>query len=677
MSSQPASPMAVAQDRARAWIVSGCLHLALVLVTGFLFSTQFLGAYPLGDSELLAPGRLRAVHTSALVFGFLASFLLGLWEHVAPRLLGRPVFSQKLGWAAFAGWQALVVAGYLAILSGGMQALEGGELPAAVGLGLVVALGAIATNFLQPVLASGAGALHPGLAYLGAALVWSVLNLAVGNLAPRLGVAGAAIASLYGNGVVSLLVIPLGLGLVHALFPEALGRSLWSRRLSLLGFFGLALVAPFQGASHYLWSPVPAGVQHASVVATVATQLAIAAIAWNLLATARGLGGEVWRSIPLRFVATGLIAAVVGCVQTATSVQPSAQAVVQFTDWYVAQRQLVLFGAAGFWCLGLSLLVWPKLVGASQLHSPGLAKAHWWLSLAGTALLWVDMSVAGLVEGFHWASLDLFSEGVRTAVPFWAVRSLAGALVSLGQVLYFVNLFATWREASAATPAPAPAPSPETASVPAPTAPAPAAGGLLERAPTVLVVAAASYAVALGTLGIQPFSSTGALKGNVVTPAAVPVDFAKYYKTPAEYKAALLAGRDAYIAENCWNCHTQFVRPVANESLRYGAVATLEESQNDLCFPQLLGTRRVGPDLSREHGKHSNDWHFAHLYDPRLVTPASVMPRFPWFFEKPAAAGEAPRPNARGVAVVAYLQWLGTESERLAHDGNTEKELMR
>jgi cbb3-type cytochrome c oxidase subunit II len=157
------------------------------------------------------------------------------------------------------------------------------------------------------------------------------------------------------------------------------------------------------------------------------------------------------------------------------------------------------------------------------------------------------------------------------------------------------------------------------------------------------------------------------MKVNKVEPAAVPTEFRGYYKTPEDYRKALFQGRDIYVAENCWNCHTQFVRPVGNETTRYGSVATMEEYQNDLNLPQLFGTRRVGPDLSREHGKHSNDWHFAHFFNPRLVVPESVMPGYPWLFE-PAREGQAVRPNERGVALTAYVQWLGTLAEEIERE---------
>jgi len=100
------------------------------------------------------------------------------------------------------------------------------------------------------------------------------------------------------------------------------------------------------------------------------------------------------------------------------------------------------------------------------------------------------------------------------------------------------------------------------------------------------------------------------------------------------------------------------VRPVSNEERRWGAVAKSSEFQNELQRPVLFGTRRVGPDLSREAGRRSNDWHAVHLFDPKLTSPESVMPKYPWFFD-----GSPDKPNRRGLALITYLQWLGSWRE--------------
>ena len=133
----------------------------------------------------------------------------------------------------------------------------------------------------------------------------------------------------------------------------------------------------------------------------------------------------------------------------------------------------------------------------------------------------------------------------------------------------------------------------------------------------------------------------------------------------AECARALREGRDVYVSEGCWHCHSQFVRPVSNEDVRWGKISAPAEYHNELQLPQLFGTRRVGPDLTRQAGVHSNDWHVAHFHDPRSVSPTSVMPRFPWFFDERSSG---PVLNRRGFAIITYVQWLGSWVPREERD---------
>ncbi len=186
---------------------------------------------------------------------------------------------------------------------------------------------------------------------------------------------------------------------------------------------------------------------------------------------------------------------------------------------------------------------------------------------------------------------------------------------------------------------------------------------LLERFNVIFLFAGLFlFIIAFLSLGLVPALMTNAVKPVEVFPKSVPEEFESHYKSPDEYKEALYLGRDIYVKEACWHCHSQYIRPVGNEALRYGPVSTVGEYQNKLQLPQLLGTRRVGPDLIRESGKHTNDWHFVHLYNPRDVVPLSVMPSYPWYFNKDKT------PKKEAVALVAYLQWLGSWVDEEASD---------
>ncbi len=148
-----------------------------------------------------------------------------------------------------------------------------------------------------------------------------------------------------------------------------------------------------------------------------------------------------------------------------------------------------------------------------------------------------------------------------------------------------------------------------------------------------------------------------------------PVEFKRYFGEPskASFAEALNVGKAQYIAEACWHCHSQYIRPVSNEELRFGKVSYPSEYANVMQLPQLLGTRRVGPDLIREAGRHSNDWHVAHFKNPPNVVPDSVMPSYAWFFDKNG------RPNKKGLAIVAYMQWLGSWAQEPVYQLDARK----
>jgi hypothetical protein len=205
----------------------------------------------------------------------------------------------------------------------------------------------------------------------------------------------------------------------------------------------------------------------------------------------------------------------------------------------------------------------------------------------------------------------------------------------------------------------------------------------MERLRTIILVAGiAFFGFAFVVMGVSAYAISG--RDKVLTVEEVidrdgvleeiydlqqrwPEAFAKAFGEPAteaDWKRveadAVREGHRIYVSEACWHCHSQFVRPVSNEALRFGPVSRAPEYQNELQLPVLFGTRRVGPDLSREAKVRPHDWQAAHLYRPRSVAPTSVMPDYTWFFDPPPAEGAAPVPNRRGLSLIAYLQWLGS-----------------
>jgi cbb3-type cytochrome oxidase cytochrome c subunit len=157
-------------------------------------------------------------------------------------------------------------------------------------------------------------------------------------------------------------------------------------------------------------------------------------------------------------------------------------------------------------------------------------------------------------------------------------------------------------------------------------------------------------------LTVEQMAEKGLVPEFVELAEKFPKQFEEYFGKPdtTSFAAALSRGHAIYVAEACWHCHSQQIRPVSNETLRWGPVSHAKEYQNELQRPVLFGTRRVGPDLSREAARRSNDWHIAHFYRPTDVVPLSVMPEYPWFFDSEGY------PNRDGMALITYMQWLGS-----------------
>jgi cytochrome c oxidase cbb3-type subunit 2 len=165
----------------------------------------------------------------------------------------------------------------------------------------------------------------------------------------------------------------------------------------------------------------------------------------------------------------------------------------------------------------------------------------------------------------------------------------------------------------------------------------------------------------------------------------VPLFFLSETTEPAEgvekYSALRLEGRDIYVREGCYNCHSQMIRPFRAETERYGHYSVAGESVYD--HPFQWGSKRTGPDLARVGGRYSDDWHLAHLYNPRDVVPESNMPSYPWLFDNVLAGDNtADKMSALNIAVGATCSKcdLYTDEDmagaKAAVEGKTEAEAL-
>lgn len=428
-------------------LTASAIFMAVSMLGGLAYAFQFNQLYPFPGTEWLSPGRVRMVHTNIAAYGFIANaFIAGLLFAI-PRLTRKPILSDQLGWLIFAAWQLVLVLTVVGILAGYGQAIEWGETPMFVDPLVLVGLVLLVINMSVPIFRTDEPGLYVSLWYFLAAFAWTGLVYFMGNYLPQFwipGTAGAAITGLFIHDLVGLFVTPIGWGLMYFFVPLLLRKPIWSHALSLIGFWGIAFFYPMQGVHHFLLSPIPMYAQYGAIVATIAVEIVVLTVIVNFFGTLHGRSEAVRGNLAIRWFYTGMIMYALTCLQCAFQVTLTFQKIIHFTDWVVAHAHMVMFGVFGFWIYGMFIELWPRAYGRSWAM-PRLLTAHYWLTLIGLALMVVDLTGAGLVQGFIWRSLAHWGDSVIASMPFWWVRTFSGLMIIGAQGLFFYALWATAR----------------------------------------------------------------------------------------------------------------------------------------------------------------------------------------------------------------------------------------
>jgi cytochrome c oxidase cbb3-type subunit 1 len=288
-------------------------------------AAQLINHNPLRGLELFSPGRWRMIHTNAIAYGFIANAFLGMLEWAVPRLTMRPVLSRGLSYFIFFAWQGVVLTTAVGIILGptlGLswfqaQGVEWGETPRIIDPVALLGLLLVGANFLAPIVGAK-GPLYVSLWYFMAMFVWTPLTYAMGNFLPQYalsGVGSGALTGLFIHDLVGLFVTPVGWGMMYYFVPIILKRPIWSHGLSLVGFWGLAFFYPLTGIHHFLYTPIPMFLQYGAVISTIAVEFVVTTVVINFIGTVWGRGGEVYRSLPLRWFYTGMALYFVTCLQ--------------------------------------------------------------------------------------------------------------------------------------------------------------------------------------------------------------------------------------------------------------------------------------------------------------------------------------------------------------------------
>lgn len=643
----------VNRELVKAWMAWSMVWLTIFPLVGLLVSVKFNVPEFLGETSWLTFGRLRPVHVNGVIFGAFSAPLLGLLYYMVPRLCGRQMAAERLGWWTLHGWNLFLIAGSLSLLMGYSAGFEAAEFPWPVNIVRYAVLAVVTGQVLATIFRRKEAGFYVALWYIMAALVWTLLNLILGNVVlpyvDMSGISNATLHGLYIHYVVGLWITPAGLSVVYYFMPLAAKNALYSHRISLLGFWSLALFYPFVGLHHYIFSPIPYQHQTISIMTSMMLIVPVWAVVTNIFGTAKRhwgeiVGGNTADHYSAKFILLSALFYLLACFQGSTEALRRMQEITHFSDFVISHSHGTIFGTFVIGIMGGMYYVWPRVTGR-QLWSAKLASWHLWLTIAGSALMFLGLAAQGFIQGSMLEYGANFVDTVKEMKPWWMARTLAGATMDIGLVLMMVNFYCTLRYGK-----PFEEPYAEVSRRLEARPAGERVDWLAQPSAVFLVAGLGFFAAAVLTQGIVPSMSLEANSNQVKNvPTGMAVRATGY--TPLEQR-----GRQVYIREGCWYCHSQYIRSVTGETLRWGPLSQAGEYAFDQ--PQLLGTRRIGPDLTRVGLKYGDDWHLAHHWDPRHVVPDSVMPRFPWLFEKDKDG--VPVPNDDGRAVVAYVQRLGT-----------------
>lgn len=642
----------------QAWLTWAMIWLTVFPLVGLILSVKFHHPGFLDSISWLTFGRMRPVHVNGVIFGSFSTGFVGLLYYAVPRLCGRRIYLESMGWILLVLWNLFLIVGSISLLMGFNLGLEAAEFEWPLNLLRFVVLGLIGVQVLGTIFRREEPRFYVSLWYISAAFIWTLMNLILGNaILPYSeeikGVNSAAMHGLYIHYIVGLWLTPAGLSLIYYFLPLSADKPLFAHKLSLLGFWSLAFFYPFVGTHHYLYSPIPHWTQTVSIVTSMLLIIPVWAVTVNFFGTMIGqwgrvLGGKGADDYAAKFLILGAVYYLLGCFQGSVEALRRLQQLTHFNDFVIAHSHLTVFGSMVVWVIGGIYYVVPKISGRS-LWSHRLASWHLWLTIIGFSLMAVGLIGQGYVQGTMLAWGVPFVDTVKEMKPWWLTRTVAGATMDIGLLFMLVNIYQTVRKGE---------PLSQTAEMAKPTAngsersDAPQTWGWIESPSGVILAAGFSFFfLAVVLQGVIPWLTHGTRVSTVreeVTGQRIQV---------ADYTPTERRGRQVYIREGCWYCHSQYIRPVTGEHFRWGPVSQVGEYAFDQ--PHLFSTRRIGPDLTRVGRKYGDDWHAAHHWDPREVVPDSIMPSFPWLF-KPIDGEGPPELNADGKAIIAYIQKLGT-----------------
>jgi cytochrome c oxidase cbb3-type subunit 1 len=429
----------------RLWLYWGLFWLMFTPSLGVTMSAMFNFPDYLGTTLELTFGRIRPMHVNGVIFGAFSTLFFGLCYYLVPRLCGVRVYREEWGYPLCWIWNGGLILGMLSLAFGYNQGLEAGEFPFLIDAVIFVVIMAISVQLIVTVARRVEPQLYVALWYLLGALVWTVMNLILGTfILPYTfsGINSAAFHGLFIHYIVGLWITPAGYVIIYYFLPASARNPIYSHKLSLVGFWSLALFYPFVGIHHYLYSPIADWAETLAIITSMLLIIPVWTVLVNFFGTMVGRWQNFGQNLPAKFLIMGSLMYLAGCFQGSVEALRAIQQPTHFTDFVISHSHLTVFGTFVVWAIGGTMYVWPRLCGR-PLWSFTLGNWSFWLITAGITLMGLDLTAAGLQQGFMWMSGVEWLDSIVSVRPYWLVRTLSGISMDIGMSLLVFNFMKT------------------------------------------------------------------------------------------------------------------------------------------------------------------------------------------------------------------------------------------
>jgi len=615
----------IVRNFAIATIVWGIIGMTV----GLLIAMQlFKPALNMGN-QYTTFGRIRPLHTNAVIFAFVGNAIFMGVYYSLQRLLKARMFSDILSKIHFWGWQLIIVSAVITLPLGLTTSHEYAELEWPIDIAITIIWVVFGVNMFGTIIKRREKHMYVAIwFYIATFVTIAVLHIVNSFELPvsafksyylYAGVQDALVQWWYGHNAVAFFLTTPYLGMMYYFLPKMAQRPVYSYKLSILHFWSLIFIYIWAGPHHLLYTSLPGWAQSLGVAFSVM----LIAPSWggmiNGLLTLRGAWDKVREDPTLKFMVVGITAYGMATFEGPMLALKQINAIAHYTDWIVAHVHVGALGWNGFLTFGILYWLIPRIY-KTELYSKKLASFHFWIGTLGIIFYAVPLYFAGFTQGLMWKEFTEegvlkypnFLETVIQIIPMYMLRALGGAMYLCGVIVMTYNIIKTARAGKLLANEPAEAQALAKEYVPQ--------GSdkklhrFLERKPMIFMVLSLIVILIGGMIEMMP---TFTIKSNIPTIASV-----------KPYSPLELQGRDVYIREGCVNCHSQMIRPFRSETERYGEYSKAGEFVYD--HPFLWGSKRTGPDLQRVGGKYSDSWHYNHLLDPQTMSPGSIMPPYEW-----------------------------------------------